>query len=268
MKLSGRWLALLVGLYVAVPGCFGAARADDYDRILAAKRITIAIDLGAAPFGFYDNSMNPAGLDVETAQVLAKQLHVELQIVPVNSSNRIPFLLSGKVDAVIASFGITDERKKVIAFSIPYSSVPSIVAGPPDVEVSGWASLAGKSIVVTRGTSNDLDVTTHAPKGTDIVRYDDDATSMTAIISGQHDLFATAPSLIETINARNPRLKLERKFTVRDLLFGVGLRHEDVALKAHIDAAIVAGLKDHELEAIHEKWLHEKLPQSVLAGAS
>jgi len=263
MKLSARIFVLLVAVCAA-----GIARADDYDRVMAAKKITIAVDLGAAPFGFYDNNMQPAGLDVETAGVIAKGLGVALQIVPVTSSNRIPFLLSGKVDAVIASFGITEDRKKVIAFSIPYSSVPVIVAGPPNVDVTGWASLAGKSIVVTRGTNNDLDVTGNAPKGTDIVRYDDDATSMTAIISGQYNLFATAPSLIDTINARNPSLKLERKFVIRQLPFGVGLRQQDVALKAHIDAVIAAALKDGQLEAIHEKWQHEKLPDSVLAGGS
>jgi polar amino acid transport system substrate-binding protein len=247
-------------------GLSQAAYADGLDKILASHKVAIAVDLGAPPFGSYDSSMQPVGLDVDTARLVAKDLGVELQITPVTSTNRIPFLLSGKVDAVIASFGITDERKKAIAFSVAYSSVPVIVAGPPNVSVTGWASLAGKSIVVTRGTNNDLDVTANAPAGADIVRYDDDATSMTAIISGQHNLFATAPSLIDTINTRNPALKLERKFVIRELPFGIGLRKEDVALKARIDAIVLANLKSGTLETIHEKWMHEKLPVAILSG--
>jgi polar amino acid transport system substrate-binding protein len=242
------------------------SHADTLDRIKADKHIIIAIDLGAAPFGTYDGNMQPVGADVDVAKLLAEGLGVSLQIVPVTSTNRIPFLLTGKVNAVIASFGITDERKKVVAFSVPYSSVPVIVGGPPDVAIKGWPDLAGKSIVVTRGTNNDLDVTKNAPPGTTIVRFDDDATSMTALVSGQYSLFATAPSLIATINAKNPSLHLERKFVIRNLPFGVGLRKEDVTLKAAIDEIVRANLKNGKLSAIYAHWTGDALPEELLAG--
>jgi polar amino acid transport system substrate-binding protein len=242
------------------------SHADTLDRIKADKHIIIAIDLGAAPFGTYDGNMQPVGADVDVAKLLAEGLGVSLQIVPVTSTNRIPFLLTGKVNAVIASFGITDERKKVVAFSVPYSSVPVIVGGPPDVPIKGWPDLAGKSIVVTRGTNNDLDVTKNAPPGTTIVRFDDDATSMTALVSGQYSLFATAPSLIATINAKNPSLHLERKFVIRNLPFGVGLRKEDVTLKAAIDEIVRANLKNGKLSAIYAHWTGDALPEELLAG--
>jgi len=250
----------LVGILTAP-----AMAADTLEKIQSAKKIVIAVDLGAAPFGSYDNSMKEVGSDVETARLIAQGLGVELQIAPVTSTNRIPFLLTGKVDAVISQFGITDERKKVVAYSVPYASVPVIVAGPPDVAVKDWADLAGKSIVVTRGTNNDLDVTKKSPTGTSIVRYDDDATSMTAIVSGQYNLFATSPALINTINVKNPALKLERKFVIRNLPFGVGLRKDESALKGKIDQIIRDNLKG-KLSEIYMTFHKEQLPDSVLAG--
>ncbi|EWY41672.1 amino acid ABC transporter [Skermanella stibiiresistens SB22] len=244
----------------------GVTHADTLSKIKSSKKIAIAIDLGAAPFGSYDNDMREVGSDVDTAKLIAGGLGVDLQIVPVTSTNRIPFLLTGKVDAVISQFGITDERKKVVAYSLPYASVPVILAGPPDAAIKEWADLAGKSVVVTRGTNNDLDVTRNAPAGTNIVRYDDDATSMTAIISGQYDLFATSPALINTINTKNPALKLDRKFVIRDLPFGVGLRKQDTDLKESIDGIIRTNLSDGKLSAIYQTWHKETLPESVLAA--
>ncbi|HWL28337.1 MAG TPA: transporter substrate-binding domain-containing protein, partial [Burkholderiaceae bacterium] len=99
------------------------AHANDLDTIRANKTIRIAIDLGAPPFGTKDDTLKPIGSDVETAELLAKDLGVKLEIVPTTGANRVPFLLTNKADLVIASFSITPERQKVVDFSVPYAAI-------------------------------------------------------------------------------------------------------------------------------------------------
>ena len=79
-------------------------------------------------FGTVDAQMQPTGSDVEAARLLAAHLGVPLEIVPATGPSRIPLLLTGKVDAVMSSFSITEERKKVVAFSLPYGIIQIICA--------------------------------------------------------------------------------------------------------------------------------------------
>jgi polar amino acid transport system substrate-binding protein len=175
--------AVVLGL-----ACFAqAAHADALADIKARKKVLIAIDLGAPPFGMTNAKLEPQGSDVETARLLAKDMGVELEIVQVTGPNRIPFLMTGKADMVISSFSITPERQKVVAFTQPYGASQFVVAAPKGENIKGLNDLVGKRVAVVRGNMQDSLLTPLAPKGTNIVRFDDDATVTAAIISGQVD---------------------------------------------------------------------------------
>ena len=81
---------LISGLLLAgsTLGLSVAAHADQLDTITAAKKIRVAIDLGVPPYGMKDDKLNSTGSDVETAQLLAKDLGLELEIVPTTGANR------------------------------------------------------------------------------------------------------------------------------------------------------------------------------------
>ena len=149
-------LALALGVAALSPS---AASATVLDDIMARKVVRIAVDMGAPPYGMVDKDAQPVGSDIETAKLLAGDLGVALDIIPVTGPTRVPFLLTGKADLVIASFSITDERKKVIDFSTPYAAVPIVIAGPSNVVLKSFADLTGKTIAVTRGTTSDQQLT-------------------------------------------------------------------------------------------------------------
>ena len=86
------------------------------------------------------------------------------------------------------------------------------------------ADLANKKVIATRGTTNDAELTKIAPKDAQIIRFDDDATSITAVVSGQADIFATAPALLRTINDKAPAKQMESKFVMRLNMLGIGLQ--------------------------------------------
>jgi len=154
-------LGKIVGAVAALALCTLSvvAAPDTLQTIRDRGRILVAIDISHPPYGMLDEKTQETGSDVETAKLLAKDLGVQLEIIPVSGANRVPFLLSKKADIVIASFSITDERKKVINYSKPYGVIPVVIAAPASEKITQASDLAGKSIAVARGTTADIELT-------------------------------------------------------------------------------------------------------------
>lgn len=222
--------------------------------------IRVATDLGVPPYASTDANMQPQGSDVETAQKLADDLGVKLEIVPVTGPNRVPFLLTDKADVVISSFSITEERKKVVNFSNPYGALQLVVAAPESIELTDISGLKGKSIGVVRGNVQDTVITETAPSGTNIMRYDDDATVSAAVISGQIDAFCTNSPLVMTLAERNPNLKITPRFVAKLLPYAVGMRKQDEDLRVYVNDWVAKGIEDGSLGKIYEKWMKVPLP--------
>ncbi|MBV8624834.1 MAG: transporter substrate-binding domain-containing protein [Herbaspirillum sp.] len=248
--------AVVLGL-----ACFAqVAHADALADIKARKKVLIAIDLGAPPFGMTNAKLEPQGSDVETARLLAKDMGVELEIVQVTGPNRIPFLMTGKADMVISSFSITPERQKVVAFTQPYGASQFVVAAPKGENIKALNDLVGKRVAVVRGNMQDSLLTPIAPKGTNIVRFDDDATVTAAIISGQVDALCTPNSLASAIAKQNPSKNLETKFAIKDIPYAIGLRKGEPALEKWLNDWISTNLKNGKLPGIYQQWVGSPMP--------
>ncbi|ADJ61766.1 transporter substrate-binding domain-containing protein [Herbaspirillum seropedicae] len=246
----------------------GAAQADQLDTILAAKKLRVAIDLAVPPYSMKDDKLRLIGSDVETAQRMAKDFGLELEVVPTTLTNRVPYLQTNKADIVISAFSITPERAKVIDFSVPYAPILVVVGAPRSMKITSPADLAGKKIIATRGTTNDQELTKIAPSSATITRFDDDATSMTAMVSGQADIWATSPMLLKVVNQKNPSRDIESKLTLKANLLAVGLRKGEPRLKEKIDGWIRTNLSNGELNTIYKKYHEAELPPEILHPAS
>ena len=265
-SLIRRQLCLLLGAAAALGT--GMAHADQLDTIMAAKKIRVAIDMAVPPYSMKDDKLNLIGSDVETAQLLAKDLGLELEVVPTTLANRVPFLQTGKADIVVSAFSITPERAKVVDFSVPYAPILVVVGAPKGIKITDPADLAGKKVISTRGTTNDQELTKIAPPGTQITRFDDDATSITAMVSGQADIWVTTPMLLRVVNERSPSRQIEVKFTIKANMLAVGMRKGEPRLKEKIDAWVRTNLKNGQLNAIYKKYHHMDLPAEVLNAGS
>ena len=241
-----------------------AARADTLDAIRARKKLLVALDLGSPPYGMADAQMQPTGSDVESARLLAADLGFPLEIVQVTSPNRVPFLLTGKADMVLASFSVTDERKQVIDFFDPYGVVQSVIAARKGTEIKDEAALAGKRVGTTRGSTKDKEVTTRK-SGAQVVRYDDDATLTTALVSGQVDVAATSPGIMAAANAKAADAPFEVKFVLRTFPYAIGLRKNEVPLRTALNEWVHTNLRNGKLNAIYRKFHGADLPAEFLS---
>lgn len=252
--------ALACGLFLLGSG---PAQADQLDSILTAKKLRVAIDLAVPPYGMRDSQQQATGSDMETAQLLAKDLGLALEIVPTNGASRIALLQANKADVVISSLSVTPERERVILFSRPYAGILSVVGAPKSLEVKKATDLEGKTIGTARGTTNDQELSKIAPSSAIVVRFDDDASSLAAVVQGKAQVFATAPSLLKAVNDANPARQMEVKFVMKVNPLAIGMRKGETRLKARIDAWIGAKLQNGELNVIYKKFHGADLPEMI-----
>jgi polar amino acid transport system substrate-binding protein len=250
--------AVIVGLVAG-----STARADGLDDIKAAKKLRVAIDLGLPPYGMTDDKMQPTGSDVETGRLLAKDLGVEFELVPTTGASRIPSLQSGKADVVISTLSVTPERAKVIDFSPAYAPLRTVLAGVKSTSVKNLADLDSKSVGTTRGTTHDTYLSQNA-KNSKIVRYEDDATTAQAFVSGQVDLFTTAELLLAPIAAKNPSRQLELKFVLETFKLAIGVKQGETRLLQTVSEWVKTNLKNGKLNDIYKKYHGNDLPDVIL----
>lgn len=236
-----------------------AAAQSSLDEIVKRGKILVAIDMGSSPYAMTNTQGQPEGSDVEAAQLLAKDLGVELEIVPTTGQGRIPVLLSGKADITMATFSITPERAKTIAFSNPYGVIRSVVFGAKDAAITNPQDLVGKKIGVTRGTTQEPQLVATAPKGTEIVRFDDDATAIAALGAGQVDALGTADNRTLVLEKRFPG-KFEVKYELGVFYYAIGMRRNEPDLLQWVNTWVFVNNHNGKLSQIFEKWIGQKLP--------
>lgn len=240
-----------------------AARAEgnSLDDIIKAGVLKVAVPQDFPPFGSVGAELKPEGYDIDVATLLAKDLGVKIELVPVTSANRVPYLQTKKVDLVISSLGVTPDRAKTMAFSEPYAPYFSGVFGHGDVKVATPADLSGKTIGVARGTLDDLSLTKLAPADAVIKRFDDQAAAAQAVISGQVQLIASGNVAIAALNKDNPGKPLDQKFIIKQSPCSVGLRRGEPDLLQWVNAAIYSHKLDGTLDDLSVKWFGAKLPE-------
>ncbi len=225
--------------------------------------IRIAVPQDFPPFGSIGSDMKPLGYDVDMAALIAKEMGVKLELVPVSSANRIPYLQTKKADLVISSLGKNPDREKVIDFTAAYAPFFSGVFGGAAMKVEKAEDLAGKTIGVTRGALEDLELTKIAPPTATIKRFEDNNATIAAFLAGQIELVATANVTAAAIIARNPKNRPETKFIMKNSPCYIGLNKGEDKLKDKINAIIAKARKDGALDAIAKKWLGLPIPADL-----
>lgn len=239
------------------------AVADQLQDIEKRGVLRVAVPQDFPPFGSVGTDLQPQGYDIDMAKYLAKQMKLKLQLVPVTSANRVPYLQTDKVDLVISSMGKNAEREKVIDFSRAYAPFFLGVFGPKDAPLKDAAGLSGHSIGVTRGAVEDMVLTDLVPKDTQLKRYEDNNTTLSAYLSGQVQYVATGNLVVAAIARQNPEKAPVAKFMLKDSPCFIGMRKNEPALKEKVNTLIEQAIKDKTLESMSEEWLKAPLPADL-----
>lgn len=173
------------------------------DEIKESGKVEIGVFSDKNPFGYVDNNGEYQGYDVYFAQRIAQDLGVELDLVSVEAANRVEYLTTGKVDIILANFTVTEERAEKVDFALPYMKVALGVVSPEDAVIASVDDLAGKKLIVVKGTTAEQYFTENYPD-TELVKYDEYNEAYSALQDGRGDAFSTDNTEVLAWAMQNP----------------------------------------------------------------
>ncbi|MDE2198204.1 MAG: transporter substrate-binding domain-containing protein [Rhodospirillales bacterium] len=222
--------------------------------------VVIGIQGDNPPWGYVAANGEQQGFDADIGRAFAKYLGVKVKFVPLAVVNRIPALTTGRVDVLFATMAMLPDRAKVVQFSLPYVANQMSVVAPKSEAIKAAADLAKYKVGVPRSSVQDSDISRIAPKGTDILRFNDDAATIQAMLSGQVQAIGANQFYIERLNAAKPGV-FENKFNLTALFNGACTRLGDKEMNATVNKFIEKIRADGTLTAAYAKWMKVPVPQ-------
>ncbi|WP_377292604.1 transporter substrate-binding domain-containing protein [Rhizobium sp. SG2393] len=214
------------------------------------------------PFTSPDANGNWEGWEVEFQKAICAEAKLDCVITPVAWDGIIPALTSKKIDMIIGSMSITEERKKTIDFSDKYYNTPTAVIGAKGVAFDATPEgLAGKVLGVQASTIHADYAKKHFSTAAEIKEYQTQDEANQDLAAGRLDAVqADSITLDAFLKSEQGQACCEKKGDVVDdpvILgagVGVGLRKEDTALKEKINAAIKAIRANGTYDAFSKKY--------------
>jgi octopine/nopaline transport system substrate-binding protein len=245
------------------------------------KTVTITLEGAYAPWNMTNPDGTLGGFEPELAKVLCERAKVQCTLVASDWDGMIPALNAGKFDMIMDALSITDERKKVIDFTIPYAATPAAFATAKDSPLANAAG-TGSEVKMDVGQTGvkEIDALKEPFKGKTI-----GIQAATVYAKFVYDNFGSIAEIREyktgadrDLDLQNGRIDLgfddsvyfESAFEAAKggLVFtgpqivgpiwgageGLGVRKSDTDLRDMFSAAIKSALADGTVKTLSEKW--------------
>ena len=243
---------------------------------LANIKRTHAVRLGyresSPPFSFLDQANRPIGYSLELCEAIVEEIGVEvddanlrIEYVKVTSDDRIPAVVQNKIDLECGSTTANAERSKQVAFSPLIFVAGTKLMVPKASPISAPKDLQGKTVVVTKGTTNEQAMHAVDKKfalGLNIVAAPDHEQSYQMLVDGKADAFATDDILLYGLIARH---KAQDKFRVTGEYlsydpYGIMFRKGEPQLAAVVERTFRRLGSNRDLIPLYNKWFVARLP--------
>lgn len=231
---------------------------DALDQILTQRLLRVAVSKEFPPFGSLKNG-NPEGYDIAIARMLAMDMKVKLELVPVQSADRLPYLRDGKVDLVIASLGKTAEREKLIDFTIAYAPLYNGVFGPPYGGIPESAYFKERRIGVTKGSLEEELLLRRLPNA-NVIRYENSAAIIEAYLKREIEYIAAANVVIESIKDATARDRTRFVLMLNESPCYIGVRKNEERLLDRVNRFLREAGESQALTINAMVWFKATLP--------
>jgi len=155
--LGKTWKGVLLAVVASVFALGSVASAgqctnDRWNKVMKRGKIVIGVKADYKPWGYRNTSGGLVGMEIDMAKDVAAAMGVKLEMVPVQSSNRMQFLEQGKIDMMIATMSDRVDRRKIVGITQPnyYTSGTNIMS-PKALGLSSWEDLRGKPVCGKQG---------------------------------------------------------------------------------------------------------------------
>ncbi|XBS70336.1 transporter substrate-binding domain-containing protein [Acerihabitans sp. KWT182] len=174
------------------------------DDIIAKGTLRCGVMLDFPPLGYRDASGNPQGFDVETCKDIGKALGTKVEIVETPAPQRVPALVSGTVDIVVAGTTPTLERAKTVTFTNPYNVGKLMVATTANKAITSFDQIKGKSVAMVRSSLPEaayLAACKNWKEGCKNISLANNAEQITALKQGRADAMIETSSFISAFKS-------------------------------------------------------------------
>src|SRR3984957_7936289 len=227
---------------------------------------------GSPPFSFLDPANRPIGYSLEHCEAVVDEIGVEvddanlkIEYVKVTSDDRIPAVVQNKIDLECGSTTANAERARQVAFSPLMFVAGTKLMVPKASGIAAATDLKGKTVVVTKGTTNEQamhNVDKKFALGLNIVAAPDHEQSYQMLVDGKADAFATDDILLYGLIARH---KSQDKFRVTGEYlsydpYGIMFRKGEPQLTAVVERTFRKLGSNHDLIPLYNKWFVARMP--------
>jgi len=276
-----RWPAIVL---IAAPIIILAATANTQEaanvgalsgtlkKIKDTGTITLGYRESSLPFSYLNRRQQPIGYSIDLCREIVEDVSTELDgmeikiaFTPVTPANRLQKVASGEIDLECGSTTGNVQRRKEVAFSPIFFIAGTKLMVPKSSSVNSYRDLAGKTAVVTSGTTNEAALLALSDKqklSITIITAPDHAQSLETLASGKAAAFATDDVLLYGFiaTAKNAAgMKVVGEYLSYDP-YGLVYRRDDPAFAALVEHTFARMAGERRLAELYNKWFLRRLP--------
>jgi len=258
-------LVLFIALMLIMVSCGNDNNNNDAmnDKDDEMSVLRVGMELKYPPFETVDTDGKPMGVSIEMAKSLGEYLGMEVQIIDTPYSSLIPSLETGKIDIIISSMTINEERMKVVDFSDPYTTSQLMMLVHKDSIVTSYKDLNNPDVIIAskNGTIGALWAQANAPEA-QIKNIEEEATAVLEVAQGKADVFIYDPLSIVNHNKNYP----DTTIAILEALpntqgWGIAMRKDEDQLRKDINAWLKGAKEDGTFDNIRENFLKDKIEE-------
>ncbi len=252
-----KFFCTLLLFCLILTGCSSVKPQDDYQTVKKRGKIIVGVRSDTRPFGYRNIDGKLQGFDIDLARAIAKHLFANMnavEFVPVTASNRISMLNSGKVDMLIATMSITDQRRLVVDFSVPYYMAGQAILVRNNTNLASIRQLSGKRVIIVYGSTGEMSVRMNAPEA--IIRgYKNYNLAYNALKNGEADAMIADDTILYNLALDDPSVRiLDKRFSKEPYAVVFRKGEESAKLRESVDFTINLMQHSGKLRNLQMKW--------------
>ena len=232
-------------------------QASVIEQIKQVGKVRIGVFSDKPPFGYVDAQGKSQGFDVEIGKAITKDLlgdENKVEFVLVDAANRAEYLLSKKVDIILANFTVTAARKEVVDFANPYMKVALGVVSKNGEVITNLEQLKDKTLIVDKGTTADIFFTKNYPN-IKLLKFEQNTEPFEALRDGRGDALSNDNTFLFAWAKQNPGYTVGVKSFGDQDVIAPAVRKDAPDLLNWLNTEIVKLSKEGVLKQAYEKTL-------------
>ena len=225
-------------------------------HIQANGEVRVGVKIDSPPFGSL-LAGQPVGYDIDIINDVMSRLRVDrVTLVPVTSANRIPKLLAGEVDIVIASMTISRSRDKKVDFSIPYFQDGQGLLVAKDSDIEGAFDLTGRKVGATTGSTSLGNLKQVAPNA-QIMEYENFDKLKEALVAGEIEAMTTDTTILVGLMSSLPGGRDAWRLSGNPFStepYGIAMPKNQSDLRAAINDALMSMWEEGDFQFLYDTW--------------